>query len=176
MSPKLLLLVLMSFHLLLLLSPTAHAQKTPASQAPVGIAPLDLPSCTLQGKNYLCSKPNLQQALAATHTVAIVSQPANHASDAALASLARSLGKTTANGDAASSAQLTFRLTPVEPAGVTVGAGTVDLATLNIFVAAPGDPTARLLWSETYNGDPDLPWPAVVNALTRQFKSRLGVK
>lgn len=170
------LLVLTSFQLLLLLSPTAHAQTPPASQAPAGAAPLDLPACTLQGKNYLCSKPYLQQALAATHTVAIVSQPANHASDAALASLARSLDKTIAGGDAASPAQLTFRLTPVEPAGVTVGAGAVDLATLNIFIAAPGNPTARLLWSETYNGDPDLPWPAVVNALTRQFKSRLGIK
>ncbi len=158
------ILVLASF-----LTPVALAQDVHP-----GSSLADLPACALQAKNYLCSKPNLQQALAATHTVAIVSQPANHASDAALASLARSLGKATATGDEASLAELTFRLTPIEPAGVTVGAGTVDLAMLNIFVAAHGNPTARLLWSETYNGNPDMPWPSVVNALTRQFKSRLG--
>ena len=132
----------------------------------------DVPACTLQGKNYLCSKPALQQALAAAHTVSLMSQPANHASDAALASLAKTLGKTPVPSDA----DLTFRLTPLEPAGVSVGTGTVDLATLNIFVAAPGDPTARLLWSETYNGDPDMPWPAVARALTRQLRTHLGLK
>ena len=136
----------------------------------------DLPACTLQGRNYICSKPALVQALAAAHTVSLVSQPANHASDAALASLAKALGKTVVPGTEASPADLTFRLTPLEPAGVSVGTGTVDLATLNIFVAAPGDPTARLLWSETYNGDPDMPWPAIARALTRQLRTRLGLK
>ena len=135
----------------------------------------DLPACTLQGRNYLCSKPNLQQAISLASTVRIVSQPANHASDAALSSLAQTLGKAVLAGDQ-SHADLTLRLTPIEPAGVTVGTGTVDLAMLNIFVAAPGDPTAKLLWSETYNGDPDMPWPSVVRALTRQFKSHLGLK
>lgn len=136
----------------------------------------DLPACTLQGRSYICSKPALGQVLAATRTVAIVSQPANHASDAALASLAKSLGKTISAGSEASPADLTLRLTPVEPAGVSVGAGTVDLAMLNIFLSAPGKPTGKLVWSETYNGDPDMPWPAVVHALTRQFKSHMGIK
>ncbi len=164
-APSAILLVLASFLTSLALAQDVHPGSSLAS----------LPACTLQGKNYLCSKPNLQQALAATHTIAVVSQPANHASDAALASLAKSLGKATANGDEASLAELTFRLTPIEPAGVSVGAGTVDLAMLNIFVAAPGNPVGRLLWSETYNGNPDMPWPSVVNALTRQFKTRLGI-
>ncbi len=133
----------------------------------------DLPACTVKGSSYVCSRPALLQALAAAHTVVLVSQPANHASDAALASLAKSLGKTI---DPGKPADLTLRLTPIEPAGVTVGPGTVDLAMLNIFLPASGDPTARLLWSETYNGNPDLPWPTVVNALVRQFKARLGGK
>ena len=143
-----------------------------AQQAPTATTLADLPACTLQGKNYLCSKPALQQALAAAHTVSLVSQPANHASDAALASLAKSLDKSIVAGPA----DLTLRLTPIEPAGVSVGANTVDLAMLNIFLAAPGDPTSKLLWSETYNGDPDMPWPSIVRALTRQFKARLGLK
>ncbi len=136
----------------------------------------DLPACTLQGRSYRCSGPVLEQALAASRTVALLSQPANHASDAALASLAKSLGKSVTAGDEAHPADLTIRLTPIEPAGVTVGTGTVDLAMLNIFVSAPGNPTARLLWSETYNGDADMPWPSVVRALTRQFKGHIRAR
>ncbi|GAC1357527.1 MAG: hypothetical protein NVSMB3_04120 [Acidobacteriaceae bacterium] len=150
------------------LLPIARAQQ-PASSEPGS-------ACTLQGRNYLCSKPALQQALASARTVALVSQPANHASDAALASLAKSLGKAVSSGDEAHPADLTLRLTPIEPAGVSVGLNTTDLAMLNIFVAAPGNPTARLLWSETYNGSPDMPWPSVTRALTRQLLSRLGLK
>lgn len=165
-------------------SPAASAYLLPLCLlfAPVSIAqPLaSIPACTLEGKTYLCSKPNLQQALAAAHTVALVSQPANHASDAALVSLARSLDKTvspeTLAGTEANPADLTFRLTPIEPAGVTVGAGSIDLAMLNIFVAAPGNPTSRLLWSETYTGNPDMPWPSIARALILQFKQHLGVK
>ncbi len=160
--------------LLALIIAGALPSNVQAQAAPVAnSAPADLPACTLKGKSYICSQPPLLQALAAAHTVALVSQPANHASDAALASLARSLGKTV---DPGNPADLTLRLTPIEPTGVSVGTGTVDLATLNIFIATPADPTARLLWSETYNGNPDLPWPTVVNALIRQFKTRLGAK
>ena len=145
----------------------------PARQAP---AAADLPACVLQGRNYLCNKPNAIAALAAAHTVALVSQPANHASDAALASLARSLDKAVLPGDKADGADLTLRLTPIEPAGVSVGMGTTNLAMLNLFAATPGNPIGRLLWSETYNGNPDMPWPSVVNALTRQFKAHLDIK
>jgi hypothetical protein len=162
-APSVLLLALSSF---LPLSALAQAPGT-------GLE--DLPACTLQGRNYRCSKPNLQQVLAAAHTVALVSQPANHASDAALASLAKALDKTVVLASSQQTADLTLRLTPIEPAGVSVGMGATDLAMLNIFLAAPGDPTHKLLWSETYNGDPNLPWPSVVNALTRQFKSHLGI-
>ena len=147
-----------------------------AQQTPVGGGAAEQPACTLQGKVYVCSKAKLQEALAAAHTVALVSQPLNHASDAALQSLAKSLGKSVAAGTVAEPADLTFRLTPLEPAGVSVGTSTVDLATLNVFVPTPGNPTAKLLWSETYNGSPDMPWAAVVRALLLQFKGRLGVQ
>ncbi len=155
---------------------TCLASAALVQQAPPKSTLADLPACTLQGKTYLCSKLNLQQALASAHTVAIVSQPANHASDAALASLVKSLDKTVAAGTGEDAADLTIRLTPIEPAGVNVGMGAVDLAMLNIFVATPGNPTAKLVWSETYNGNPDMPWASVTRALTRQFKSRLGLK
>ncbi len=152
------------------LTALSHAQTAPTTSL------ADLPACTLQGRNYVCSKPALQQALAAAHTVSLVSQPANHASDAALNSLAKSLDKSIVPGTEAQPADLTIRLTPIEPAGVSVGTATVDLAMLNIFIAIPGNPSAKLLWSETYNGNADMPWPSVVHALTRQFKGRLGIK
>lgn len=145
------------------------------SAASTGTSPNDA-ACTLRGKTYICSKPALQQTLATAHTVSLVSQPANHASDAALASLAQSLGKPVADGTKAQPADLTIRLTPLEPAGITVGTGSVDLAMLNIFLAAPDNPTAKLVWSETYTGDPDMPWPSIARALIRQFKDRIGVR
>ncbi len=161
---------LSALFILTVFTASSHAQTAPTTSL------ANLPACTLQGRDYLCSKPALQQALAAAHTVALVSQPANHASDAGLASLAKSLDKSVVSGSEAQPADLTIRLTPIEPAGVSVGTATVDLAMLNVFIAAPGNPTAKLLWSETYNGNADMPWPSVVHALTRQFKSRLGIK
>ena len=147
-------------------------------QAPTGEASKpNTPGCTLQGRNYICSRPDLERSLGSARTVAIVSQPANHASDAALTSLAvKSLNKVLWSPGSEAPADLTIRLTPIEPAGVSVGLNSVDLAMLNIFAPADGNPLGRLLWSETYSGSPDLPWPTVANAITRQLRNHLGLK
>ena len=152
------------FTLLLLLLPLLGQSPAPSLD--------DLPACTLQNKTYTCTRSSLDQALARTRTVALVSQPANHASDAALASVARSLGKTVV--PASDQPDLTLRLTPIAQVGVTLGTGTADLAMLNVFLSTPGDPTHKLLWSETYTGDPDTPWPSTAYALARQFKNHLA--
>jgi hypothetical protein len=137
----------------------------------------DQPACTLEGKDYICSKSGLQSALASAHTVATASQPANRASDAVLASLVtKYLGKTLWSPGAESPADLTIRLTPIEPAGVNMGNSSVALAMINIFAPLDGNPLGRLIWSETYTGSPDLPWPSVANAVSRQLRSRLGLK
>lgn len=87
--------------------------------------------CTLQGHIYTCSKADLERALSLASSITCISQPANHASDAALADLIRKLGKTPASANTPS--DLTFILEPLLEAGVQVGPGTTDLAKLASF-------------------------------------------
>ena len=132
--------------------------------------------CALQAHRYTCSKPDLRRALSLAKTITSVSQPANHASDAALADLVRKLGKSPASGDTPS--DLTFVLEPLQEAGVQVGPGTVDLARLRIFLTASGasatsDTPGKLLWVQTFNGDPSMVWPAIARATTLALEDQL---
>ncbi len=133
--------------------------------------------CTLQGHTYTCSKADLKRALSLAKTVTSVSQPANHASDAALAELVTKLGKSPATADTPS--DLTFVLEPLQEAGVQAGPSTVDLARLRVFLTAPSDQTApdgtpgKLLWIQTYNGDPSMGWPAIARATTLALRDQI---
>lgn len=127
--------------------------------------------CTLQARTYTCSKADLKRALSLAATVKTVSQPANHASDNALADLVKKLGKSAANGEGPS--DLTIILEPLQEAGVSVGPGTQDLARLRVLVTAPDGSPGKLLWVETYNGDASMPWPAVARATTLALSDRL---
>ena len=127
--------------------------------------------CTLQGHTYTCSKADLQRALSLSKTVTYVSQPANHASDAALTSLIKGLGKIPATGDAPS--DLTFILEPLQEAGVQVGPGTVDLAKLRVLISSPSGTQGKLLWIQTLNGDSSMAWPAIARATTLALRDQL---
>ncbi len=133
--------------------------------------------CTLQGHTYTCSKADLKRALSLAATITSVSQPANHASDAALAELVKKLGKSPATAD--TTADLTFVLEPLQEAGVQAGPSTVDLARLRVFLTAPSGQTApdgtpgKLLWIQTYNGDPSMGWPAIARAATLALRDQI---
>ncbi len=127
--------------------------------------------CTLQVHTYICSKADLQHALSLAKTITSLSQPANHASDSALADLVRHLGKIPATGDTPS--DLTFILEPLQEAGVQVGPGTVDLARLRVLLTAPSGVQGKLLWVQTFNGDPSMTWPAIARATTLALRDQL---
>ena len=127
--------------------------------------------CTLQGHIYTCSKADLEHALSLSKTITYISQPANHASDTALADLIRNLGKTPATGDIPS--DLTFILEPLQEAGVQVGPGTVDLARLRVLLSAPAGSQGKLLWVQTFNGDSSMGWPAIARATTLALRDQL---
>ena len=127
--------------------------------------------CTLQEHTYLCSKADLQHALSLTRTITYLSQPANHASDSALIDLVKHLGKIPAAGDTPS--DLTFILEPLQEAGVQVGPGTVNLARLRVLLTAPSGVQGKLLWVQTFNGDPSMSWPAIARATTLALRDQL---
>ncbi len=145
----------------------------PLSAAPQSTNPdlSRMAGCTLQGRTYTCSKADLQRALSLAKTITSISQPANHASDAALAELVRKLGKTPATGD--TPADLIFILEPLQEAGVQVGPGTVDLARLRVLLVAPDGTPGKLLWVQTYNGDASMAWSAIARAATLALQDQL---
>ena len=152
--------------LCLLLAPAAAFAQQPTDPALSRMA-----GCTLQGHIYTCSKADLQRALSLARTITYISQPANHASDSALAGLIKDLGKTPATGDAPS--DLTFILEPLQESGVEVGPGTVDLAKLRVLISAPSGAQGKLLWVQTFNGDASMVWPAVARATTLALRDQL---
>ena len=152
--------------LLFLLAPTLLRAQDPGKAALANMA-----GCTLQGHLYTCSKADLQRAISLATTITCVSQPAIHASDAALADLVKKLGKTVATADSPS--DLTFILEPLQEAGVQVGPGTADLARLRVFLTAPSGSAGKLLWVQTYNGDSSMIWPAVARATTAALHDQI---
>jgi hypothetical protein len=130
--------------------------------------------CTLQGHIYTCSKADLERALSLASSITCISQPANHASDAALADLIRKLGKTPASANTPS--DLTFILEPLLEAGVQVGPGTTDLAKLRVLLTTASGAPGKLLWIHTYNGDSSMGWPAVARATTLALHDQIRSK
>src|SRR5882757_3663582 len=142
----------------------AGAQKHPSVQQ----ANVD---CTLDGQAHTCNRADLLHAFAEARTVAVESQPKDRVADAELAALTRRLAKELS---ASASADITLRLVRTQPAGVSVGPGFVELATLRVFSTKTGPQDSHLLWVESYRGQPDIPWVAVVRALTSQLQATLA--
>jgi hypothetical protein len=87
--------------------------------------------------------------------------------------IVKKLGKTVAPEGGPT--DLIFLMIPTAQDGV-VNMSAGDLGTLRIYSATPDGAKAQLLWAETYTGDLDLPWPAVVNRLIGQFQARFHIK
>lgn len=136
----------------------------------------DLGSCTLRDHVYTCDGAALQKALASASTVSVQAHNADGVARSQLKDLVgRKLGKTVAPDG--SPADLVFLLMPVGDSGeINYSSGRADLGTLRIYTATSTGSPAHLLWAETFSGQPDMPWPAVVRGLILQFESRFHIK
>ncbi len=132
-------------------------------------APSTAPGCTLNGNIYTCSRVLFQRALTDARTVSIDMSPRDRNGRAQLETLAGELGKAVAQPG--QPADLTFALTPVDTEGVHVGPAGYALATLSVYAPGPNGPRSTLVWSDTFSGQPDMRWPAVVHALIQQFRA-----
>lgn len=142
--------------------PTIRAQGTPAA-------------CSLQDHVYTCDAAAFHKALVAAKTVSIETHSVDRLAAAQLKSLLlKHLDKSVV--PEGSPADLIFLLIPIDSDGVHVGSAASDLGTLRIYSATPDGARQALLWAETYTGQPDIPWPAVVNALIAQFRKRFSIR
>jgi hypothetical protein len=128
--------------------------------------------CALRKQVYTCDWAAFKDKLDGAHNVAVETQSRLDRPVATeLRELAQSLGKSVTESQ--QGADLTFLLIPWEGNGVEFGPMDQPLATLRIY--APDQETGhrKLVWVETYFGQPDMPWPAEANAAIEQFRERL---
>jgi hypothetical protein len=136
----------------------------------------NLGTCTLKDHVYHCDGAAFQKALSAAGSVAIETHNADGvARDRLTTFVTGKLGKTVVAPGAP--ADLSFLMIPVDDQGVLNDSlGGASLGTLRIYTVTPDGTRGHLLWAETFTGDRDLPWPAVVRGLILQFQSRFHIK
>jgi hypothetical protein len=124
--------------------------------------------CTLKKDVYTCDRNSFVTSLKSATTIAVETQGTDHTTGPQLRELIHKLGKTAQTAPA----DLTFLLIPVASDGMYVGPSGSELATLRVYGPSPEGQRGRLLWAETYIGQADMPWPAIVHALIQQFQTK----
>ncbi len=131
--------------------------------------PTPTAGCTLKKDVYTCDKSSFVKSLKSATTIAVQTQGTDHTSGPQLKELILKLGKTPQEAQE-TPADLTFLLIPLPSDGMSFGSS--ELATLRVYGPAPQGERGRLLWAETYVGQGDIPWPAIVHALIQQFQAK----
>ena len=131
--------------------------------------------CKLEKHVYTCDQKAFAAEMTAAKNVSIETHSVDKLAASQLQKLVvDKLGKTLVMDGAP--ADLVFLLIPVGSEGMTISAGQTVLGTLRVYSAAASGAKGNLVWAETYSGDEDLPWPAVVNSLIGMFKGRFKIK
>jgi hypothetical protein len=128
-------------------------------------------ACTLEKQVYTCDWQAFMHRLEQAQSISVETQSMDRFTARQLRQLAGELGKSVA--PEAQQGDLTFLLIPLQSTGVHIGPSGERLATLRIYAPEPGSPRGKLLWAETYTGQPDRPWPSTVHALIEQFHDRI---
>jgi hypothetical protein len=128
--------------------------------------------CTRNGAVWVCNRAMFQKAILEAKTVSIDTRSIDKNGRMQLEKLASELGKTVVEGPA----DLTLALVQLDQVGVNYGPSGKDLGTLSVYASGPEGQHGPLVWSETFTGEPDMRWPAVVHALVRQFREALEKK
>jgi hypothetical protein len=133
----------------------------------------DAGSCRLKDHIYTCDGAKFHEALLSAETVAVDVHNWDGVARAQLKGLVTNkLGKTVV--EPSKQPDLIFFLVPLEGTGV-ISTTDVDLGTLRIYTSTSDGSRGHLLWAETYSG-PQVPWPAVVRGLIRQFQGHFQIK
>lgn len=130
---------------------------------------LSTPGCTLEKGYYQCNRTAFLAALKEARTVAVQSRPFDQATTISLSNLARALNKT----EISSSPDLTFVLIRAQAEGVFFGPSDRELASFLVYARGSQGSEKRIIWIETFDGEPDIVWPIVVYDIIRQFKASI---
>jgi hypothetical protein len=132
--------------------------------------------CTLKNHVYRCDGEVFAKALLAAQTVRIETDNVDGPAQGALKSLlTKKLDKKVVQEEGAA-ADLVFVMIQTPAEGVVNSPGNADLGTLRVYTVAADGGWGHLVWAETYSGQQDLPWPAVVHGLILQFQKDFQIK
>lgn len=123
--------------------------------------------CTVEKGYYHCDKAAFVAALEEAKTVAVVSRPFDQATTNSLGKLARTLNKT----EVSTAANLTFVMIRTQSEGIFFGPSDRELASFLVYSGSPQE--NRIIWIETFYGEPDVVWPIVVYDTLQQFKTNI---
>jgi hypothetical protein len=125
--------------------------------------------CALEKGYYQCNRTAFMAALKEAKTVSVESRPFDQATTNSLGKLARSLNKTEVSG----SADLTFVVIRTQAEGIYFGPSDRELASFLVYSRGTQESERRLIWIETFDGEPNLVWPIVVYNIIKQFRTHL---
>jgi hypothetical protein len=129
-------------------------------------------ACMLQKDTYQCDWSAFKRTLKTAQTVSLQSEPLDGHTDAALRQLAERLSKNAVERSGQPS-DLVFVLSQLNKSGIFIGPEEEDLGTLRVYKGKTASDPGTLVWTETYRGTKDIPWPSVEYYLLRQFEDRL---
>ena len=144
---------------LTLLGSTLHAQQATGAH------------CTSDKKveHYLCDAPAFQRRLAAAPTIRVDTDRMDLFARKEMGKLVEGLGKQIATPE--QRPDLIFGIAPIDRSGrIDFGPADTAIGILTVYDPAMGAGRRGLIWAETFDGQQDRPWPAVVVGLIRQFQ------
>ena len=129
------------------------------------------PGCSIEKGYYQCNRAAFLTRLNEARTTAVVSKPFDQGTTNSLSRLVRTLHKTEI--PAAAGADLTFVLIKAQAEGIFYGPSQRELASLLVYSRDPEGGGGKIIWIETFDGEPDIVWPIVVFNIIRQFKTSI---
>jgi hypothetical protein len=126
--------------------------------------------CKVEKGYYHCDRGEFLAALKDAKTVQVDSKPFDTATTNSLSKLVRTLKKT----EVTNSPDLSLVLVRSQAEGIFYGPSQRELASLLVYSGSSRGSDRKLIWIETFDGEPDLVWPIVVFDIIKQFKSNLN--
>ncbi|SFS21710.1 hypothetical protein SAMN05421771_4301 [Granulicella pectinivorans] len=127
--------------------------------------------CVLDKQTYTCNQAEFTPLWRSAGTVTVEASPRDKMAAAQLREMLVKMGKTVgAAGD------LTILVVQRDTSGVEVGPAGIELGSIRVYAPGTDGKRGNLVWAETYTGQPDMSWPAVVHTLVMQFEGKFGKK